>query len=184
MQLLFDNRRQAVKVRVFLWASVVFAAGFAWMGWMFFQELSADPDEPAATALAAGLLVAALGAAFPAGMLVYVSRYLLKLERDGDRLALWTIPPTGLGARKTELALSQIEGSSYYHGRMATHRQSVNAPWITLRVTGQRIPYVIDLQAEHIDQDAIARLAQEGTRDWQADPERKPRKAGWQRRRR
>ena len=165
MQLLFDNRRQALKMRVFLWASFAFAALFVWMAWMLFEELTADPDEPLIMALAAALAVVALGAAFPAGMVIFTSRYPLRIERDGDRLALWTMPPTGFGARRRELALSQIEGSRYHHGRMSTPRQRVNAPWITLQVKGQRIPLVLDLQAEHIDQEAIAKLAREGARD-------------------
>jgi hypothetical protein len=34
-------------------------------------------------------------------------------------------------------------------------RSTVNAPWLSLRVAGKWLPYIVDLQAEHVNADVI-----------------------------
>lgn len=172
---LFENHWQALKVRVVLWASLPACAG-AWYGaWSIFQSFGLSPADggalrPFAERLALGSFVAALGIAFLAGMMVFASRYVVRLGRVGDRVVIETLTPWGIGARRHDFALSQLGESAYYHGRMHTPRgHSVNAPWITLRVAGQWLPFLLDLQAEVIEEDELAKIVQGAVAEWQSD---------------
>jgi len=45
----------------------------------------------------------------------------------------------------------------------------VNAPWITLRIRGRRLPVIIDLQAEFIEVDKLSELAEGAVGEWLDD---------------
>jgi hypothetical protein len=122
-----------------------------------------------------GGFVGALGLAAAGGMALYISLYALRIEVRGEMVAIATMTP--FGRRQREFALSLFGESAYHHGRLhhagpvAGGREAlwVNAPWMTLRVAGRRLPFVIDLQAEEIDAARLARLAQGGVSDWLRD---------------
>ena len=176
---LLDNRRQARKVRAVFWASLLAAALALWGGWAIFESYgtaAADGGvlKPLWQRLLFGGFVAALGLAAAGGMALYISLYALRIEVRGDTVAIATMTP--LGRRQREFARSLFGESAYHHGRMH-HMTSaggrgglwVNAPWITLRVAGRSLPFVVDLQADEIDAGRLAVLAKGGVRDWQRD---------------
>jgi len=176
---LLDNRRQARKVRMLFWASLLAAALALWGGWAIAQSygLSAGDGgvlKPLWQRLLFGGFVAALGLAAAGGMLLYISLYALRIEVGGGTVAIATMTP--FGRRRREFATSQVGASAYHHGRMHHAAPAggqgslwVNAPWITLRVAARRFPFVIDLQADAIDTDRLAVLARGGVTDWQRD---------------
>jgi hypothetical protein len=92
-----------------------------------------------------------------AGMVVYSQLYLTRIERLRDEVRLTVLgilrprtlrfPPSAFG-----------DGGAEYQGKMSA-RVSVNAPWMTLRVRGRLLPFVVDMQAEHVDRSAIRALA-------------------------
>ncbi len=176
---MLDNRRQARKVRIVFWASLV-ACGLAfWGGWEVFltfglSEADGGVLRPLWERLALGGAVAGLGAAFAGGMLLYISLYALRIERSGDRVSITTMTP--LGRQVRVYGITELGESAYHHGRARHVHESgarggiwVNAPWITLRVVGRRFPFVIDLQADDIDIGALSVLAEGGVGDWQQD---------------
>jgi hypothetical protein len=174
--LLLDNRRQARKVRIVFWASVAAAAFALWSAWGIAETYGLAAGDggvlrPLWQRLLFGGIVAALGLAAAGGMLLYISLYVLRIELRGDTVAIATMTP--FGRRKREFARSELGGSAYHHGRMH-HRSAagergglwVNAPWITLRVAGRQLPFIIDLQADEIDAGRLARLAKGGVQEW------------------
>jgi len=178
-EVLLENRRQAIKVRLVFWAMLVAAALAAWGGWSIFESYGLSPGDggvlrPLWQRLALGIFVAGLGFAAAGGMALYLSLYALGIERRGDRVTITTM--TAFGRRHREFALCELGESAYHHGRIGHVTPSggsaglwVNAPWITLRAAGRRFPFIIDLQAETINIGALSVLAEGGVQDWQGD---------------
>ena len=156
-ELLFENQRQARKARLVVLGTIVWS-----LGWLYWSSVIAQTYglaagdggslRPAGQRYIIALLMLAVAFAPLIGMLVYGRVYLTRIRRDGDRLEL-----TSLGFLlpfRYRIDLSELTGATTYKGK-ATGRVSVDAPWITLRVKGRRLPFVIDLQAEHVDKNAI-----------------------------
>jgi hypothetical protein len=91
------------------------------------------------------------------GMLFYGRVYLTRILRDGDRLELTTLG--FLLPFRFRIALSDVTGATTYKSDIG----GTDAPWITLRVRSRRLPFVVDLQAEHVNKDAILGLADNRT---------------------
>jgi hypothetical protein len=98
--------------------------------------------------------VASLGLGFFGGMLVYGACYVTRLALDAEGRAV--LVRTLLRTRTIPVA--EVAGGAYHAGRTAL-RQQVNAPWQSLRVRGRRLPYVLDVQGEVRDAEALGRLA-------------------------
>jgi hypothetical protein len=161
MQVLFENRRQARKIR---WLTISFALWcLAWLywAWVAFESHGVAPAEGGtlqnfSERLGVAMLIA-LGGILPlSGMAFYSSLYVTRIERADDSIML-----TVLGAIRPAQHLYAISDlvpgtsdASRFDGRMP-----VNAPWLTLRVTDRKMPFVVDLQAEQADIAAIAGLS-------------------------
>ena len=170
--ILLRSYRQARKVRVLFWLFAVIGALALWGGWWIFEtyglsEADGGVLRPLWERLALGGFVAGLGLAAALGMWVYISVYALEISRAGERIGITTMTP--FGEREREFPMSEIGKSAYYHGRVRHTLPSggigalwVDAPWITIRVRGHRLPFVADLQAEVIDIAAISILSEGG----------------------
>ena len=184
MRMLFENRRQALKVRIVLWVSLVVCAGALYGGWAIMQTYGLSPADggvlrPFGERLALGGFVAVLGLAFAGGMMLFATIYVLRLARDGDQVVIDTLTLWGIGGRRHSFAISDIGESAYHHGRFSVARETgtpgqlldlnVDAPWITLHAAGRRLPFLLDLQAEIVDISALAALAKGAVSDWQED---------------
>ncbi|MGE0799405.1 MAG: hypothetical protein AB7G13_14550 [Lautropia sp.] len=159
---LFDNRRQARKARLLLVALIVSGVAALGWGWQLSRTYGIAPGDggvlrPLPERLAVGSAVALLGAALIVGLVLFAHRYVLRIERDGDRLALWTLTASALGRRRIDVAPGAILGVTYHHGHFHA-RLTVDAPWLALRIAGHALPFIVDLQAETIDHRALARL--------------------------
>ncbi len=160
MQVLLENRSQARKVRWLTWGFVLWAAGWLFWAWDTSQTYGLTPGDggvlrPFSERLGMALLIAVLGVLPFAGMAFYAGLYLVRIERDGDAVTL-----TSLGMFRPVQHVHRVDDflpTGFYEGRVNL-RQAVHAPWLTLRVAGQRIPFVVDLQAEHVECDAIEAL--------------------------
>lgn len=168
------NRRQALKVRLVLWATVPVALAAAWGGWSIFATYGLSPADggvlrPVWERALFGGGVAALGLVCLAGMALYASLYVLRLDAGDDQVELDTM--TFAGRRTRRFAAGDFGGAGYQGGRFRPPRgASVNAPWITLKVRGRRLPLIIDLQSDEIDAARLAALAGRAVGDWQDDP--------------
>lgn len=180
ISVLLKSERQALKVRVVFFFLLAVALAALWAGWAIFQSFGLSPADggvlkPFWQRLAFGGFVAGLGVAAAAGMWLYLTLYALQISRHGNRVAIVTMTPAG--RREREFPVGDIGESAYYHGRvhhvLSSGRRSsalwVNAPWITLRVRGRRLPFIIDLQAEHIEIGELSVLAEGGVGEWRQD---------------
>lgn len=106
------------------------------------------PDEPVAPILA-GLALLLLAA-----LLVYARSYVIRMESDASELILTTLGMLSPTAHR--IPRGSVERIGSHDGWI--DNSIVQAPWLTLRVAGRTLPFVLDLQAERIDRPAIAGL--------------------------
>jgi hypothetical protein len=155
---LVENRRQARKVRIVTWASGLWVIGFLYWAADLSQTYGLAPGDggvlrPPFQRWTAATILTLIGILPFAGMLIYARLYVIRLVREGANLHV-TVIGFFVPSSRT-YALTDVERSRHHHGRLELSI-SVNAPWVTLRIAGR--PYVIDLQADAVDADAIARL--------------------------
>jgi hypothetical protein len=158
---IFENRKQAKKVRWVLLASVLWAAGWLYWAWSLSGTYGLSPGDggvlkPAAERYGLAAIVAPIGLIPFAGMMLYARLYLVRIERQRDAVLLVTI---GLLTESHHMhAPDDFTQSNYREGRLQS-RISVHAPWITLHVRGRMLPYVVDMQADFVNRSAIDALA-------------------------
>lgn len=154
-RLLFENRWQARKVQWLSIGAAVWSVGFVWWG----ASLIAGPwsekgDEPyaGAFALVFGLLCAA-------AMALYRRHYVLRLSSDGGTVHVttlgWLQATKASHPRQALVSVGRYGDASF---------RGVRAPWLTLRVDGRRMPYILDAQAERFEEGAICGLVRLGRR--------------------
>lgn len=166
MKHLLVNSRQALKVRIFLWGSIAACFAALYAAWSLVETYGLNPGDggvlrPLDERLMAGGIVGGLGVAFAGAMIWYASLYAVRISRERDQVEMETMAI--LGTKTRNFAVSDFDGGTYHGGRMQSGRGiSVNAPWITLRVKGRRIPFIADVQAETFDQSALMNLARGG----------------------
>ena len=158
MSVLVGNYRQARKVRIVTWAFGLWCVGFLYWAADLSQTYGLAPGDggvlrsPLQRWTAAAIL-ALIGILPFAGMIVYALLYVVRLAREDANVHVTVL---GLLAPSTRVyPVADVERTRHHHGRLEL-RISVNAPWITLRIAGR--PYVIDLQAEQVDTEAIEQL--------------------------
>jgi len=161
MRVLFENRWQATKARWLTWGLIACMVGCLYWAWSLAHTYGLLPADggvlrPLHQRLMMAAVVVLVGVLPTAGMWLFNRRYLTRIERDGDKVALTTLGIISPGTRI--FRVSDFTGQGHRHGQMSG-RIAVNAPWIALRVAGVRLPFVVDLQAEHVDIDAIEGLS-------------------------
>lgn len=136
--------------------SVAAAVGGVWLGLVLGQTYGLHPAEggvlaPLPVRLAWAFALSALGLGFLGGMVAYARCYVVRLDYDAGTAHVRTL----LGERA--VPVDHFAGARHHAGQL-TLRQHVDAPWISLRVRGRRLPYILDLQGEVMDADALDRL--------------------------
>jgi hypothetical protein len=144
---IYRNRRQAIKVRAVLWGTAMLALVAVALGAGLLAN--SEPGD-------AAVVVLLLSWPFP-GMYAYASIYVLEIRIAKDFVEIDV--PT-LTARKTRrIPAGNFRVSDVRRGRMISSRgQYIDTPWVNLSVQGRKWPYLVDLQAEEIDQTALAML--------------------------
>lgn len=154
-RLLFENRRQARKVR---WVGVglsLFSLAFVWWG----VTLTAGAGSGPADDVYAGAFAVFFGLLCGAAMAVYRRHYVVRLSLEMDAVTVTTLG-----------WLSATEDVHHLQALVSVNRygdasfNGVRAPWVTLRVAGRRVPYILDAQAERCDEPAIRGLVRAGRR--------------------
>ncbi len=163
MKTLFENKRQAFKVRLVLWLAVILAVAALYSGWILFNSFGlAEADggvlKPLGVRLALGGGIAMAGCIFGGGMMLYATLYLLKLERDGERILIQTLSASGMGSRQHVLKARDIRKATYFEGKLELDL-SVDAPWVKLNFAGRRLPFILDLRAETVRVPELKKLA-------------------------
>lgn len=100
------------------------------------------------------LIVLALGVAFFGGMLIYSHRYVVWLWVD-EQLRVVDIETMALfGGRVQRFSVEELALIKYDAGELRTYYHHIRTPYLKLRVSGQRLPYVVDLQG-YIPEEAL-----------------------------
>jgi hypothetical protein len=145
MTVLFENRKRANRARFTILAAIVWS-----LGWFYWANLLRSGG----TRMGVVVMVGIVGILPLVALHFYGNVYVIRVLRDGERLILTTL---GLfGKRERQIAIPSIV-------EVATPEAGV----MTVRVKGQRTPYMLDLQAEYIDVNAISAL----TRDKAGKPQ-------------
>jgi len=163
LKLLYENKKQARKLKFVLWFSLFVALLAVYSSWMLFNSygLSAADGgvlKPFGTRLLLAGFIASLGLAFAGGMMLFATLYLLKVEQDGDTVLVQTMPAFGVGINRRQFKRADIESADYRSGKFVADL-SVNAPWVKLKLKRQRLPLILDMQAETVKSAALKKLA-------------------------
>ena len=141
MTVLYENLQRAKRARLSILAAVVWSVG--WFYWA--TALWTGGSRPLAVAI-----VVAVGLLPLVALHFYGNVYVVRLVRDGDMADVTTL---GLfGNRNVRIPLAAI---------LEVARPEAGG--MTMRVAGRRTPFLLDLQAEHNDMNAIAGLASHDT---------------------
>ena len=120
------------------------------------READGGVLKPFAERLAVGGLVAALGVAFFAAMVVYLRFYVVRIDlEDGGRtVRIGRLPPFStlrLPAGRVRLGTKVHRGEGGVFALAAPRFRRVKAPWLSLHVEGWRWPLLLDLQGKWED---------------------------------
>lgn len=143
------NRFQAWKVRWVYRAIVV--ASLAGAGASLYA-LSFGNNEPA---LWVAILICV---AFAVAIHVYTGCYITKLRLVDGVFYVQTAAPWN---NEHKWRRQNVKRVTYQSGEMRTPTLWLDTPWVSLWLDGERLPYVIDMQAEFVDRDVLAKLAQD-----------------------
>ena len=137
MTVLYENVRRARRARLGILGAVVWSLG--WFYWAYVLNSGG-------TRLGAVLIVIAVGLLPLVSLHFYSSAYVVRIMRGGEDITITTL---GLVRNHdTRVPLAAIEEVT-----------RPEAAGMTMRVAGRRMPFILDLQAEHGDLAAIAALA-------------------------
>jgi hypothetical protein len=156
--------RQLIKVRALMALSVVVLALCLWWASHLARTYGTSPGDGGALAplpqrLAWGGLVALFGVAAVAGMGLYGRLYAARIEVEPDRQLVHLATPGFFGTNRHVFRPADI-GSARAHrdvnrgtlGKIVGHpTPTVDAPWMSVRIAGWRLPLIIDLQGEVLD---------------------------------
>lgn len=153
-RVIFRAGRQGTKVRAVLWGAVLLAILALWGGWgtanhMTLPEADGGGLAPPVQRIGWGVAIALLGVLPAVGMVVYGRCYVLRLVWRGgaETVRVETLRPFGRAWR--DIHGDQVTGLTRYEGTLHVPRgHHVDAPWVSLRVAGRRLPFVVDLQGE------------------------------------
>jgi hypothetical protein len=137
MTVLYENLKRAKRARFSIVTAVVWSVG--WFYWA--SVLWTGGTRPAAIAI-----VIAIGLLPLVALHFYGNVYVVRIVRHGDVADISTL---GLYAhRNFSVPLASI---------LEVARPEAGG--MTIRIAGRRTPFLVDLQAEHSDMNAIAALA-------------------------
>ncbi len=155
--LVYHAGSQVSRFRFLLYFSLA-CFGAAIIGFYWIAFVVEDSDLPNQERWLLALIVPTVGAAFFGGMLIYSHRYVVWLWTD-DKLREVKIETMALfGEREQHFRIEDFASVDYDSGEMITRYHRIRTPYFKLRVSGQRLPYVIDLQGYISEQALFERL--------------------------
>ena len=161
MRTIFDAGPQRWKIWFVVVLSLVGGGALVWLGGWLFQSYGLQPMEggvlkPLGTRILLGGGFGAAGLAIIFGILLYLYCYVARIEADdagpGFRVTL------AAPGRKLIIDPDDVVRAGYNDGVSHAGDISVNAPWYSLRLRGRRLPLIVDLQGDFLDQHALDRL--------------------------
>ena len=137
MTVLYENHQRAKRARMSLFGAIFWSVGCLYLAYALHS--SGTREALVVVTIAIGFLPLVL-------LHFYGNSYVVRLARDGDELFITTLGLTG--NRDLRVPVGAV-----------TEIVRAEASGLTMRVASRRMPFLVDLQAEHIDVDAINALA-------------------------
>jgi len=169
MTLVYKAGSRVWRVRGLLWLSLVVAVWFVLWGLDLYRTYGLRPADggvlaPEGVRRAWAFGMGGLGVAFAVGMWVYARAYVaaLWLDQAGDRVAIQTVG--GWWGTRIVVSRRQVRAAVHHDGQIYTGRQSVRAPWYTLRVDGQKRRFIVDAQGTTVDKALFQQVLSAGRR--------------------
>ncbi len=158
---LLENGSRVRRVRLVALFIALFAMAFCCWAVSLAHNYGLSPGDggvlrPLGERLLVAGIVMLIAFVFLAGIVIYLRRYLIRIELRGDQVELTVIGV--LSPFVITVDRDQIRSARYFHGNFSARGLVVRAPWITLKVAGFAIPFVVDMQALHVLKDDISRL--------------------------
>jgi hypothetical protein len=149
MTVLYENTRRAKRARLGMLGASVWTIG--WFYWAYTMSIGGFRPGAIGVVLVIGVLPLV-------ALYFYSLSYVVRIEREGDTARISTL--TLYGQRSLDLPVSKLSVSVEYSDAKRT-----SANGIVIRAAGRRLPFIVDLQAENVQSDAILALAgrSEGT---------------------
>jgi len=143
MTVLYENLQRAKRARLGILAAVVWSLG--WFYWAY--ALKTGGSRPGVITI-----VLLVGIVPMVALHFYGNVYVVRLVRNGDELTITTL---GLiGNRDIRVPVSSI-----------VEVDRPEASGMTMRLAGRQMPFILDMQAEHGDLNAIVALARRDTKE-------------------
>jgi hypothetical protein len=145
--LIVVNKFQALKVRVLY--ALLSIGGLAAAAWFIPRGAgSADTGQ-----VVLGLLALLLAVA----MHVFAGRYVTSMRSEAEAIS---VESAALMAPTRKIPRSAVRGIAYREGRGASGTAlAVHAPWVKVRVEGDRLPLIVDMQSEYVNEAELLGLA-------------------------
>jgi hypothetical protein len=142
MTVLYENLQRAKKARRAIMVAAVWALG--WFYWAYVLN-------GGGSRLGVVILVIAVGLAPLVALHFYSNVYVVRLVREGDMLTVTTLGL--LRNRNVRIPANAV-----------IDVDRPEAGGMTMRVAGRKMPFILDLHAEHGDLNAISALANRDTK--------------------
>lgn len=169
MTLVYKAGRRVWRVRALLWLSLVVAVWFVMWGLDLYRTYGLRPADggvlaPEGVRRTWALAVGGFGVACAVGMWIYARAYVaaLWLDQAGNRVAIQTVG--GWWGTRIVVPRRSVRQAVYHDGNFYAGRQSVRAPWYTLRVDGHARRFVVDAQGTTVDKARFQQVLSGGRR--------------------
>ena len=161
MRVIFDGGPQRWKIWLVVPLSLLCGGALVWLGGYLFTSYGLQPVEggvlkPLSTRILLGTGFGTSGLAIIAGILAYLQCYVSRIEAD-DAGGGYRVTVAGWGP-KLEFPPDAVARTGFNDGISHAGGISVNAPWYSLRLRERRLPLIIDLQGDFLDERAVDRL--------------------------
>ncbi len=140
------NGPRGLRVRLLFLGFLLFTLGCGAASAYQYLYTTVDPVWPIMFALFLPVCIA---------IYVYAARYVTRMTRE-DRSVWVQTAAWWFATHKIDPA--RIAGIGYSEGYMWTPKQSVHTPYMTMRVDGYRLPFMIDMQAKYVNENLLRSL--------------------------
>jgi hypothetical protein len=158
---------QLAKVRALMWFALACGIGALWWGVDLAQHYGLNPGDggvlaPLSARLAWAMAIWLLGAAFAAGMWIYGRCYVARVDYDEQANMLHVYTTGLLFDQRYAVELAGVRVGRYHDGTLDlmpfASPLTVNAPWQAIRLTGRRLPLILDLQGDALEPKLLEKL--------------------------
>jgi hypothetical protein len=163
MRVIFDAGPQRWKIWFVVLITLACGVALLLMSAYWLRSYGLGPMEggvlkPLGVRVWGALAWAAPGVAFIAGIVAYVQCYVTRIEVDDDAGA-YRVAVAGFGPG-LQFGMDRVARTGFNDGISHAGGMSVNAPWYSVRLRGRRLPLIVDLQGDFLDERAVYRLVE------------------------